>query len=100
MLTSLYCYEISVPSTSEECLYDVVLTNPARRSGTKGSMAPTKVNELMCPGKKMYVPGPVSSLDKEWPEGMVFASVEGYGYYSGIRRVSRDGAGVFPSDGF
>jgi len=100
MTNFIYCYVISVPTTSQECLYDIVLNDPARIGGTNGPQVITQRHELLCPGQKLFISGNVSRLRKVASEGMVVATVEGYGQYSGNRRMSQDGAGVFPSNGF
>jgi len=37
----MYCYEVSVPSTSQECLYDVVMNDPA----PMGELAPQEISQ-------------------------------------------------------
>jgi len=54
-----YCYEVSVPSTSQECLYDVVMNDPAPIGGTGGSVNVTSVSAKLCPGEKVYISGDV-----------------------------------------
>jgi len=88
-----YCYEITVPSTSDECLYDVVLDDPAPIGGTTGPKNVTKPNELLCPGQTVYVAGDTKSGSLA-PEASFTANVDGYGYYSSIKVSSQDPASV------
>ena len=87
-----YCYEVSIPVTSGECLYDVVMNDPAPIGGI-GSRNVTLRHVVMCPGEKVYIPGVVKAGSLA-PEGSIDATVEGYGYYSGQRVTSRDPAAV------
>ena len=87
-----YCYEVSIPATSGECLYDVVMNDPAPIGGI-GSRNVTLRHVVMCPGEKVYIPGVVKAGSLA-PEGSIDATVEGYGYYSGQRVTSRDPAAV------
>jgi len=52
-----YCYVISVLPNSEECLYDVTLTDPAPIGGITGVKNITKVDETLCQGQTVYIPG-------------------------------------------
>jgi len=51
------CYLISNPNTSDECLYDITLTDPAPKGGI-GSLLVTTIAQTLCPGQTLYVPGP------------------------------------------
>jgi len=87
----IYCYEISVPTTSQECLYDVVLADPAPAGGTGGPRNVTRLDEVLCPGQTRYISG-----EPRWgrTDGNIEATVEGYGYYSGDHAMSRDSASL------
>lgn len=47
-----YCYVVSVPSTSEECLYDITLRDSAPIGGT-GGRSVTGVSETLCQGQRV-----------------------------------------------
>jgi len=84
-----YCYAISVPSTSEEYLYDIKLTYPASAGGI-GTIKVTTASERLCPGgETRYIVGPTRS---SWQvqKDSIEAIVEGYGYYSGVQVTNRD----------
>jgi len=90
-----YCYVISVPSNSEECLYDVTLTDPAPIGGTNGTQKVTTVGETVCQGQSVYFPG-ITRSGVVAQEGPFDATVEGYGYYSGTQVINRDPGSVQP----
>jgi len=94
-LTWAYCYVITVPDTSEECLYDVTLTDRAPIGGIKGMRNVTAVRETLCKGQTKYIPG-VQRTGLAAHEGPFDAIVQGYGYYSGTEVTSRDHASVWP----
>jgi len=87
-----YCYEVSIPSASGECLYDVVMNDPAPIGGINTRNV-TLRDELLCPGDKVFIPGEVKGGSLA-PEGQIDATVEGYGHYSGQRVTSQDPASV------
>jgi len=91
--TWAYCYVISVPSNSDECLYDVTLTDPAPIGGTGGMNNVTKIDETLCKGQTVYVPG-VNRTGLAVQEGPFEATLQAYGYYSGTLVSSQDGATV------
>ena len=55
--TWVYCYRISVPDTSEECLFDVVLNDPAPIGGTSGPLLVTIAPDELCPGDVTFIEG-------------------------------------------
>jgi len=88
-----YCYEITVPSSSDECVYDIVLNGPAPIGGTGSPKAVTSKNQLLCPGEKIYVAG-LTKTCSYGDEGPIDATVDGYGYYSGNVVHSQDPASI------
>jgi len=88
-----YRYEITVPVESDECLYDITLTDLAPRGGIGSMIDVLAVNETLCPGTTKYIPGPTRTFD-DAPEGAIDATVKGYGYYSGTLVSSTDYAAV------
>lgn len=87
-----YCYEISVPESSDECLYDVHMNDPAPIGGLPNHSI-THTSESLCPGDTVYVSG--SSISGSLaPEGFIQATVVGTGYYSGIQVTDTDDAAV------
>jgi len=88
-----YCYVISVPPDSDECLYDVVYMDPAPNGGTVGRKALTNATELFCRGETRYVEGPSMTFSQA-PESASSAVVEGFGYYSGELVRNEDSASV------
>jgi len=86
---------ISVPSTSEECLYDVIYRDLTPIGGTGGPRVVTDVNGLLCPGKTKYIAGPTMKFSQA-PESGHDAIVEGVGYYSGTLVSSKDDGAVKP----
>jgi len=90
-----YCYVISVPSDSEECLYDVTISDPGTIGGTNGTINVTREDEILCPrGMVKYMAGPLKSFAELETTESAEASVEGYGYYSGSLVTNGDGASV------
>jgi len=85
-----YCYVMNVPAGSGEYLDDITLTDLASKGGI-GVTNVTAVNETLCKGQTKYIAGPTKSF-LDGPEGLVNATVEGYGYYSGTLASSADGA--------
>jgi len=88
-----YCYEVSIPSDSEDCLFDITLNDPAPMGGTNGRINVTAIQEKLCPGQTRYVAGQNRSFSQA-PEGWFDATVEGYGYYTNALVSSSDGARV------
>jgi len=85
-----YCYEISVPSTSDECLYDITLLDPALTGELDRLRSVTTANETICPGgEKRYIAGPVNRISQTLTESTM-VTIQGYGYYSGKLVTSRD----------
>jgi len=87
-----YCYQISIPSNSEECLYDITLSDSASVGGI-GSFLVTKTSEMLCPGEVRYIAGLTRSSSQVTVESTE-AAVQGYGYYSGTLVSGRDSAMV------
>jgi len=93
--TWTYCYVISVPAHSEECLYDVTLTDPSPIGGTGGPRNVTGVGETLCKGQTMYLPG-VNRVGVVSQERPFDATVQGYDYYSDKVVTERNIASVRP----
>lgn len=75
-----YCYAVSVPSNSEECLYDITLSDDPS-SGGIGIVGVTTAGESLCPGgETRYFAGP--TIVGQVVPFYIDATVEGYGYYS------------------
>lgn len=92
----VYCYEISVPPESEECLFDVQFQDPAPIGGTPngGFVDVTMPNTRLCPGDTpKYFQGPIR-LGEVAPEGPIDAKVVGVGQYSGTEVFDEDPAKV------
>jgi hypothetical protein len=87
-----YCYEISIPTSSGECLYDVQMNDPAPIGGLQ-TYSVTETSVLMCPGDIIYVSGSTISGSLA-PEGSINATVVGTGYYSGQEVTDEDPAAV------
>lgn len=87
-----YCYEVSVPESSEECLYDVSMNDPAPIGGLQGHSV-TQPSDRLCPGETVYISGS-SFPGSAAPEGMIDATVTGTGYYSGQTVTHQDAAAV------
>lgn len=86
-----YCYVIHIPTESEECIYDITLTDsPPLGAGQRNVTTPS---ELVCPGEMKYIAGPTRSFSQA-PEAYSDAIVQGYGYYSGTLVSSKDGSAV------
>ncbi len=88
-----YCYVISTPTSSEECLYDVTLSDPAPLGGIGSQILITKVTDLLCPGETIYISGP-NRTGSLAPEGSIDATVVGTGYYSSQQVTDKDPAAV------
>jgi hypothetical protein len=87
-----YCYVVSIPASSPECLYDVQMNDPAPIGGASNQNI-TELSELLCPGDVVYVPGDTFS-GSDAPEGPFDATVVGTGYYSGQEVTEQDDAAV------
>jgi len=95
-----YCYVVTVPSTSQECLYQMSMVDPAPIGGiSSGSpiavTSSTSDADMMCPGDVRYFPGRVvQGLTAQ--EGPFDATVTGKGVLS-LKTVSDvDPASVTP----
>jgi len=89
----VYCYQITIPTASEECLLDVVLNDPAPIGGTSGPRVVTTVPDVICPGEVRYIEGE-TRLGSEGPEGPIDAIVAGVGATSGQTVTDKDPAQV------
>jgi len=87
-----YCYMISNPNTTDECLTDVTLEDPAPKGGI-GIRKVTPGGETLCPGQTVFIPGP-TKLFEDAPEGYYDAEVYGYGYYTGRHTFTEDSVAV------
>jgi len=79
-----YCYVVSVPPTSVECLFQLKMSDFAPVGGTIGAIPIDITNgdaDVMCPGDVKYIPGrEVQGLDED--EGPYDALVTGRGILS------------------
>jgi hypothetical protein len=91
-----YCYEISIPDTSDECLIDMEMNDPAPVGGTGGSLPVynSTGGTLFCPGHKVYVEGSSIHPGSSAPEGPYDATVVGTGELTLQEVTDSDPAGV------
>lgn len=90
-----YCYKITVPAASQECVMQINMTDPAPLGGT-GGLFVSVVSGSLCPGASLFYPGlPVEgALD---PEGPYSATVVGKGFVSGKNVTDLDPASIMPN---
>jgi hypothetical protein len=88
-----YCYKIIVPSSSQECVGQMNLTDPAP-GGTVGLSVPIPGGSL-CPGGSMFYGGGANQGLVD-PEGPFSATVVGKGVDSGKIVTDLDPAAVTP----
>jgi hypothetical protein len=87
----IYCYLVEIPSTTEECLNAISMTDPAP-GATAGEIP---VAGPMCAGESKYIPGDlVNGL--EGPEGPFYVTITGTGVISGKDASYSDPATVIP----
>lgn len=59
-----YCYMITVPPTSTECLLEVTMVDPAPGAGGGSRIVVTEGSDQLCPSDVRYIAGPpVTRLD-------------------------------------
>lgn len=91
-----YCYVVSVPSSSKECLYKVSISDPVRVLGLFGDglMNVTSGNtDFLCPGEVKYIEGQVEKGLEKY-EAPSEAKVTALGVFSLLSVYDVDYAGV------
>lgn len=90
-----YCYVISVPPSSNECLLAVTMVDPAPGGGAGCPIAVTEGSEQLCQGAVKYISGStVEGLTAT--EGPINATVTGTGVKSDVKVSDDDDATVSP----
>jgi hypothetical protein len=91
-----YCYKITVPSTSQECINQINMTDAAPLGGTGGLPLPvTSAGGTLCPGGSLFYPGRVINGTMN-PEGPYNGIVVGKGTQSGKNVTDLDPASITP----
>jgi hypothetical protein len=91
-----YCYVVSVPTTSKECLYKVTISDPMLAVGSlrDGLMNVTAGNtDFLCPGEVKYIEGEVEKGLEKY-EAPSEAKVTALGIFSLLSVYDLDFAGV------
>jgi hypothetical protein len=94
-----YCYKVSVPASSEECLYAMSMTDDAPSVSANNPIAVPDIylslDEMMCPGDERYVSAAeISGLTST--EGPFNVTVVGKGVISDTTVSDTDPATVVP----